>query len=36
MPINDDKEDDELSREDSQGDGLFFDDPLFPEEFEEG
>jgi hypothetical protein len=30
-----DKEDRELSREDSEGDGLFFDDPLFPEEFED-
>ena len=27
------KEDIEDQKEDSQGDGLFFDDPMFPEEF---
>jgi hypothetical protein len=29
------REERELSREDSEGDGLFLGDPLFPEEFEE-
>jgi hypothetical protein len=29
-----DKEDRELSSEDSEGDGLFFGDPLFPPEFD--
>jgi hypothetical protein len=34
-PIVCDKEDRELSHEDSEGDGLFFDVPLFPEDFDD-
>jgi hypothetical protein len=34
-PINGDKEDRKLNREDLEGDGLFFGNPLFPPEFEE-
>jgi hypothetical protein len=34
-PMVSDKEEQELSHEDSEGDGLFFDDPLFPPEFDD-
>jgi len=33
--ISDDSEDRELNLEDSEGDGLFFDEPLFPPELDD-